>query len=156
MSSSDGFGDRSDATIFTSRTRPALIVWSTSANVMPNSMKCWVVLFQLDWPKLCVAMHPGRIFSNHGVVLFYVAANPNATIRTMAEALGITERQVSRILRDLADSDMIEVKRHGRRNSYTINPDAYLRHPTLSHVKLRRIVNVVAPELKSKNGVERG
>jgi DNA-binding IclR family transcriptional regulator len=97
-----------------------------------------------------------RIFSNHGVVLFYVAANPNATIRTMAEALGITERQVSRILRDLADSDMIEVERHGRRNSYTINPDAYLRHPTLSHVKLRRIVNVVAPELKSNNGVERG
>jgi DNA-binding IclR family transcriptional regulator len=88
------------------------------------------------------------IFSNHGTILFYVAANPDATIRTMSETLGLTERQISRILRDLEDGGLLEAERHGRRNSYTVNPDAYLRHPALSHVKLRRVIEALATELE--------
>jgi hypothetical protein len=38
------------------------------------------------------------------------------------------------------------------------SPEAMLNSklPTLSHIKLRRIVNVVAPQLRNNNGVERG
>jgi DNA-binding transcriptional ArsR family regulator len=88
------------------------------------------------------------IFSNHGTTLFYVAANPDATIRTMSEALGLTERQISRILRDLEGGGLLKAERQGRRNSYTVNPDGYLRHPALSHVKLRQVIEALSPELE--------
>ena len=35
----------------------------------------------------------------------------------------------------------------GRRNTYTANSQARLRHPTLAHVPLGRIITAVAPEL---------
>ncbi len=83
------------------------------------------------------------IFSHHGHVLFYVAANPDATIRAISDALGITERHVARILRNLEVAGMVQVARQGRRNSYTVNPEARLRHPTLAHVTLDRIIRAV-------------
>ncbi len=83
------------------------------------------------------------VFSNHGMVLFYVAANPSATLRAISDALGITERQVARIVKDLAEAGMISVERHGPRNAYTINSAAHLRHPTLAHVPLGPIISAL-------------
>ena len=87
------------------------------------------------------------VFSSHGLVLFYLAANPDATIRAASDALGVTERHVARIVKDLATAGMVAVERRGRRNTYALNPDARLRHPTPAHVPLSRIVAAVAPEL---------
>ncbi len=83
------------------------------------------------------------VFSNHGMVLFYVAANPSATLRAISDALGITERQVARIVKDLAEVAMISVERRGARNVYTVNPEAHLRHPTLAHVPLGPIITAL-------------
>ena len=47
---------------------------------------------------------------------------------------------------------MVAVERRGRRNTYALNPDARLRHPTLKHVPLSRIVAAVAPELAAAAG----
>ncbi len=98
--------------------------------------------------------HRWTVFSNHGMVLFYLAANPSATVRAISDALGITERQVARIVKDLAEAGMISVERRGARNAYTVDPEAHLRHPTLAHVPLRGIIAAVAPALASPN--ERG
>ncbi len=89
-----------------------------------------------------------RIFSAHGMVLFYIAANADSTLRQVSDALGITERHVARIVRDLADVDMLRIRHVGRRNSYEVNPEARLRHPTLSHVPLEGIIDAVAPALE--------
>ena len=97
------------------------------------------------------ANRPWTIFSNHGLVLLHVAANPNSTLRELSDTLSITERQVFRILKDLAAADMLQVKRQGRRNCYVINPAAHLRHPTLSHVALQRIITTVVPELTGRS-----
>lgn len=86
---------------------------------------------------------PWSIFSSHGIVLVYLAANPEATVRATSHAAGITERQVSRIIKDLADAGMLHVVRQGRHNIYSVNPDARLRHPTHSHVPLSRIVAAI-------------
>ena len=59
----------------------------------------------------------------------------------------MTERHVARIVKDLATAGMVGVERRGRRNTYTVNPEARLRHPTLAHVPLKRIIDAVAPEL---------
>ncbi len=90
------------------------------------------------------------IFSHHGHVLFYVAANPSATIRAISDALGISERHVAHCLKQLQTAGMVHAERAGRRNFYTVNPEARLRHPTLAHITLDRIVQAVTPLPPSK------
>jgi DNA-binding IclR family transcriptional regulator len=58
-----------------------------------------------------------------------VARRPDATIREVAEAVGLTERQVHRVLGDLEESGYLRRERIGRRNRYTVErrrrlPDA--------------------------------
>ena len=99
------------------------------------------------------------VFSNHGIVLFFVATNPDATLRQISDAIGITERQVGRIVRHLAEAGMIRVERLGRRNAYTFNPEARLRHPTFAHVPLGPIISAIAsaPKPPARNpGRHRG
>jgi hypothetical protein len=38
---------------------------------------------------------------------------------------------------------MVRVERRGRRNHYAVDPEARLRHPTLAHVPLGRIIAAV-------------
>lgn len=83
------------------------------------------------------------LMATHGMVLFYIAANSDSTMRAMSEALGITERRVAQVVKDLAEGGLIVVKRDGRRNVYSVNIDATFRHPTLSHVKLSRFVDAL-------------
>ena len=85
-----------------------------------------------------------HLMSTHGIVLFYIAANPDSTMRQMSEALSLTERRIAQVVHDLADARYLTVTRNGRRNSYSVNPDAAFRHPTLSHVRLGKIVEVVS------------
>lgn len=67
--------------------------------------------------------------SNHGHILVYVAAHPDARIRDVAEQIGLTERAAQGILGDLAEAGYLTVTRIGRRNSYRVNPQLPLRHP---------------------------
>ncbi|MDQ1247579.1 MAG: hypothetical protein QG597_1949 [Actinomycetota bacterium] len=67
--------------------------------------------------------------SNHGHILVYVAAHPDARIRDVADDVGLTERAAQGILGDLSDAGYLTVTRVGRRNSYRINPELPLRHP---------------------------
>ncbi len=83
------------------------------------------------------------LFASHGLVLGFVANNPDATIREISDALGLTERQISRVLRELERGGMITVEKSGRRNCYAVNEDASYNHPTLSHVKIRDLVRVM-------------
>ncbi|HLF76396.1 MAG TPA: helix-turn-helix domain-containing protein [Dehalococcoidia bacterium] len=81
-----------------------------------------------------------NLMATHGVVLLHIAANPSATMREMSDTLSMTERRISQVVHDLADANLIEVRRHGRRNSYFINCDARFLHPTLSNIPISRLV----------------
>jgi DNA-binding transcriptional ArsR family regulator len=83
------------------------------------------------------------VFASHGLVVAFVANNPDATIREISDALGLTERQISRVLRELENGGMITVEKAGRRNCYAVNEDASYNHPTLSHVTIRDLVRVM-------------
>ena len=76
------------------------------------------------------------LMGTHGVVLFHIAAHSDITMRQMSEDLGLTERRMSQVVRDLAEADLLHVTRRGRNNAYSINREASFRHPTLSFVKL--------------------
>jgi DNA-binding MarR family transcriptional regulator len=92
---------------------------------------------------LQVANDNWTLLGSHGVVLFYVAANPDATLKEMADSLLWSERRITAVVRDLASAGMIDVKKNGRRNSYSVNTEARFRHPTLSHVKLGTFVEAL-------------
>lgn len=69
------------------------------------------------------------MFSNHGHVLIFVATHPDARVRDVADAVGITERRAQTILRELSEAGYVTAIRRGRRNAYRVHSRAKLRHP---------------------------
>jgi hypothetical protein len=85
------------------------------------------------------------LLTSHGQVLFHVAAYPDATIPQIARTLGLSERRVGVILRDLKEDGMLRVTRIGRRNRYDVNAQARFRHPSLAHVQLSELLSTFVP-----------
>jgi len=81
-------------------------------------------------------------FSNHGHVMIFLSGHPDARVRDIAHAVGITERATSAILRDLENADFVTVTREGRRNHYRIHPERTMRHPMESHRAIGEVLNV--------------
>ena len=72
---------------------------------------------------------PWTFLSNHGHILVCVARDPNIRVREIAQAVGITERAVQRILGELEEAGVISRRRQGRRTHYEIDGELPLRHP---------------------------
>ena len=67
--------------------------------------------------------------TNHGHVLVYVHPNPDARVRDIASAVGITERAAQTILSDLEADGYLAKTKVGRRNTYSVNTRGQFRHP---------------------------
>jgi len=78
--------------------------------------------------------------TNHAHVLIALTRDPSVRVRDLASAVGITERAVQAILSDLEAGLVITRERHGRRNSYRVNPDVELRHPMESHHRVGELL----------------
>ena len=77
---------------------------------------------------------PGWTFlSNHAHVLLCLAGNPDMVLREVALIVGITERAVQKIVRDLESTGVLLREREGRQNHYRINRRLHLRHPVERH-----------------------
>ncbi len=81
--------------------------------------------------------------SNHGHVLVALATDPNARMRDVALSVGITERAVQLIVRDLHQAGYLEVQRVGRRNTYTVVTNRPLRHPLEQHTSIGDFLSVL-------------
>ena len=92
-------------------------------------------------------------FTNHAHVLFCLVREPEQTLRNVAERVGITERAVQRIVRDLEDGGVLIRQRVGRRNIYSIDSSRRLRHPIEGHC---RIAELIALVLGSTDGHRQG
>ncbi|HEU4325305.1 MAG TPA: helix-turn-helix domain-containing protein [Roseiflexaceae bacterium] len=66
--------------------------------------------------------------TNHAQVLLCIAQNPRVTTREIAARVGITERQIQRIVGDLAEGGHLTKTRDGRANVYQIHPERVLEH----------------------------
>lgn len=82
------------------------------------------------------------VFSNHGHVLIFVATNPEARIRDIAAAVGITERRAQAIVSELVGVGFLSVRKNGRRNTYSVNPEARLRHPAESQHTIGEVISL--------------
>ena len=71
--------------------------------------------------------------SNHGHVVVCLARDPDGRLRDIADQVGITERRVAAIVAELEAAGIVTRERVGRRNTYTVNRKARLRHPVESH-----------------------
>ena len=94
--------------------------------------------------------------TNHAVVLSCVAKNSQITAREMANQIGITERAVRKIIKDLETGKFLEKKREGRRLRYSIRPKLKLRHPTQRDKAVGNLLKVLgwngeSEKVKMKN-----
>src|SRR5277367_4353523 len=69
------------------------------------------------------------LLTGHGHVLVEIARDPEARIRDISAAVGLTERTVQAIVADLEAAGYLTRTRAGRRTKYTVNQDGLFRHP---------------------------
>ena len=81
--------------------------------------------------------------SNHAHVLICLSRAPDLRMRDLAQAVGITERAVQRIVADLVDGGFLTVTKDGRRNRYTVNERLPLRHPVEAERTVGDLLGVV-------------
>jgi len=78
--------------------------------------------------------------SNQLSLLMLLAIRSEVTTRELALSLGITERAVHRILRDLAESGFITIGKRGYRNQYTVHPERSAGHPAFPALTLGELL----------------
>ncbi len=94
--------------------------------------------------------HAWTFFTNHSHVLFYIYFHPELPMRDIAGKVGITERAVHTIIKDLEEVGVITVNKVGRNNRYEVNREISLRHQIESHRKISDLLNFIGiPETGS-------
>ncbi len=85
--------------------------------------------------------------TNHAHVLIYLSQRPDALLREIAAAVGITERAVQRIMGELEGAGYLVRERDGRRNRYLVRAEGMLRHPIERHKSVQALLDLVgAPQ----------
>ena len=92
-----------------------------------------------------VSPTPWTFLSNHGHVLVALGRDPEARMRDVAEAVGITERAVQQIVRDLVEQGCLVKTKVGRRNRYAVVRAARFRHPLESRLSVGAFLDLVGP-----------
>jgi DNA-binding MarR family transcriptional regulator len=67
--------------------------------------------------------------SSHGLVFEYIARHKQNSVEIMSREIGITQRAVFKIMKDLEKDGYITRKKVGRNNQYEIHSDLPMRHP---------------------------
>jgi DNA-binding transcriptional ArsR family regulator len=81
------------------------------------------------------------LLTNHGAALVHVAEHPDATIREVADAIGVQERAAARILSQLRDAGYLTAQRIGRRNVYQLDLSVPLRHDAGGEFRAADLLN---------------
>ena len=82
--------------------------------------------------------------SNHGHVLVCLYMDPQVRLRDVAAQVGITERAVQGIVRNLEAAGYSRKERLGRRNTYAVEGHRAFRHPLESRVAVGDFLRLVA------------
>lgn len=79
--------------------------------------------------------------SHHAHVLIALDRRPDSKIEDLATILGVTSRSVVNVLNDLVEGGYLTKTRVGRRNQYSINKEAKLRHATSGQKKVGDLIS---------------
>ena len=94
---------------------------------------------------------PWRFVTNHTQVLLTIARNPDIRTRDIADAVGITERAAQRIVADLVEAGFLDSVRVGRRNHYTVNRGATMRHPAQANQQVGDLLDLLELDQSSES-----
>jgi hypothetical protein len=86
------------------------------------------------------------LLTGHGHVLVEIARNPEARIRDISAAVGLTERTVQAIVTDLEAGGYITRHRSGRRTRYTVRHDSSFRHPAQEGLRVGPLLAMLAAD----------
>ena len=86
------------------------------------------------------------LLTGHGHVLVEIARNPEARIRDISVAAGLTERTVQAIVADLEAAGYLTRTRTGRRTVYTVNPDSLFRHSAQEGLRVGPFLDLLATD----------
>jgi DNA-binding transcriptional ArsR family regulator len=92
-------------------------------------------------PRPANEYHRWRFVTNHAHVLEVIARDPTFRLRDIAASVGITERTVAQIVRDLEEAGYLTKIRDGRRNRYEVHEDLPLRHPQHQHHTVGELIH---------------
>jgi hypothetical protein len=81
--------------------------------------------------------------TNHAHVLWCIHRQPAIRLREVADAVGITERMVQKIVNDLATAGYLSIEKQGRCNVYRLHVDQPLRHPLESHCAVGELLGLL-------------
>jgi len=90
------------------------------------------------------------LLTGHGHVLVEIARNPEARIRDISLAAGITERTAQAIVADLEAAGYITRTRVGRRTRYTVDRDSLFRHSAQEGLTVGPLLDLLATEGNDK------
>ena len=81
--------------------------------------------------------------TSHGFVLLEVVQKPDATVREIADRVGLTERQAHRVLADLVEAGYVHRERVGRRNRYRVDESVPMRHPVVADRRVGELLGAL-------------
>jgi len=87
--------------------------------------------------------HLWTFLTNHAHVLILLSRESALVLREVAQRVGITERAVQRIIRDLELGGYLQRERVGRKNTYRINPRKPLRHAIENHRTIGDLLTLI-------------
>jgi DNA-binding transcriptional regulator PaaX len=64
-------------------------------------------------------------------------------MRDVAAIVGVTERAIQRIVRELEEAGYLQREREGRRNRYLLREKMPLRHPLERHCAVSTLLEIV-------------
>jgi predicted transcriptional regulator len=88
------------------------------------------------------------LVTKHGHVLAYIAADPDARLRDIAEIVGITERTAVQIVTDLEQAGYLVKTRVGRRNRYQIVGERKVRTPRVPTMTVAQLLGLLLQALE--------
>lgn len=91
-----------------------------------------------------MAKNKWTFITNHAAVLTLLDREEHLTSREIAMALGITERSVARIIKDLETAGYITKRKEGRENRYTVNKDLPLRRHDQREVSAYELIQLIS------------
>lgn len=100
-------------------------------------------------------MSQWTFLTNHAHVFLCLAKDPGVRLRDVAEKVGITERAAQRILADLESEGYVVSEKTGRRNHYSVNKNAPLRHPLEFQHSVGNLLRLIEPAPPKRSANER-
>jgi DNA-binding transcriptional ArsR family regulator len=79
------------------------------------------------------------LLSNHALVLVHVVENPRSTLREIADAVGVTDRAANSLLRAIEQDGIITRRKEGRKNVYSVDLDALMKHRSYGRFSIGQI-----------------